>query len=76
MANAFFQPLYRPNGRVNREPISPVVLGNVLEYRGTLPCDSTRIVVTIKRRRFSSEHTNEEFSIVVLAESMLIFFSP
>ena len=65
MANALCQQLYRPDGLVNQELISPSVLGNVLEYRGTL--QSTGRIVTIKRLRFASEHTNEVFSAVVTA---------
>ena len=60
-----FDPVYRLDGLVNQEPTSLSIRGNVLEYRGTL--QSTGRIVTIKRLRFASEHTNEVFSAVVTA---------
>ena len=57
--------LYRLDGIVDQEPTPPSIRGNVLEYQGTLR--STRKIVTIKRLRFSSEHTNEVFSVIILA---------
>ena len=66
MANSSSRQLYRPDGHVSREvSISPSVRGNVLEYRGTRP--PTGEILTIKRRRFASEHTNEVLFVVVLA---------
>ena len=65
MANSLFQQLYRPDGHVSREvSIPPSVRGNVVEYRATLR--TTGKTLTVKRRRFASEHTNEVLSVVVL----------
>ena len=73
MANSLFRQLYRPDGHVIREvSISPLVRGNVLEYRGTLR--PTGKILTIKRRRFASEHTNEVLFVVVLARVYVNFF--
>lgn len=59
-----FEPFYRLDGLVDLEPTSLLIYSNFLEYRGTL--QPTGRIVTIKRPRFASEHTNEVLSIVVL----------
>ena len=67
MANTLVAPsqqLYRLDGLVDQESTSPSIRGNVLEYRGTL--QPAGRVVTIKRLRFTSEHTSEVFSAIVL----------
>ena len=68
--------LYRLGGLFNQGPTSPTIRGNFLEYRGTL--QPTGRIVTIKRLRFASEHTNEVFSIVVLVRVYVncFFVSP
>ena len=68
MDNALISPsrqFYRLDGLVDQGPTLPSIRGNVLEYQNTL--QPTGKIVTIKRFRFSSDHTNEVFSVVVPA---------
>lgn len=57
--------LYRLDGIIDQEPIPPSIRGNIIEHQCTLR--STGKSVTIKQLRFASEHTNEVFSVVILA---------